>query len=175
MDSNIVRLRSGSLMEPFLSSPEQKSDRTVHRAFFRLLACVLITLLWAGSPAVVNAQSANSTRADSSFERQLQADPGQSRSESRSVKSIPNQPPNSFIQYGDVWGCNDGFDKSGNKCVSIFSKIGGQPDNSYVQYGTIWGCRKGFRREGNKCVSIFTKRKVISKKEEGISKFFSSQ
>ena len=148
----------------------------MHRAFFRLLACVLITVLWVGLPGLAGAQSASGTKADSSpdssYDRQLQVNPGRSRSESGSVKLIPNQPPNSFIQYGDVWGCNDGFDKSGNKCVSIFSKIGGQPENSYVQYGTIWGCERGFRREGKKCVSIFTKRKVIPKKKDGEFPFY---
>ncbi len=148
----------------------------MQRVFYRLFACVLIPVLWIGLPAVAGAQSAYSTKADSSpdssYDRQLQVNPGRSRLGSGTVKSIPDQPPNSFVQYGDVWGCNDGFDKSGNKCVSIFSKIGGQPENSYVQYGTIWGCKRGFRKEDNKCVSIFTKRKVISRKKEGEFPFY---
>lgn len=161
----------------FLVSLKQQSDRAVPRAFSRLFACVLVPVLWIGLPAVAGAQSANTTKAksspDSSYERQLQANPA--RKKNRSVKVTPDQPSNSYVQYGDVWGCNDGFDKSANTCVSIFAKIGGQPENSYVQYGTIWGCKRGFRKEGNKCVSIFTKKKVIPKKKSGMSKFFSSQ
>lgn len=142
----------------------RKLERTVHKAFLGLLACVLITVLWLGMPAKAGAQSANDSAPTSSYERQREANPGQVKS--RSVKVTPDQPPNSFVQYGDVWGCNDGFDKTKNKCVSIFSKIGGPPENSYVQYGTIWGCKKGYTRDGNKCVSIFTKRKVYLKKDD---------
>ncbi len=166
-------MRSGLEVDPFLGSLKQKLDRSVARVFYRLFACVLIPVLWIGLPAVAGAQSAKGKKADSSYERQLQVNPG--RSVESSVKVTPDQPSNSFIQYGDVWGCNDGFDKLANTCVSIFSKIGGQPENSYVQYGTIWGCTKGFSREGNTCVSIFTKRRVIPKKKEGMSKFFSSR
>ena len=168
-----VRMRSGLEVDPFLGSLKQKLDRSVARVFYRLFACVLIPVLWIGLPAVAGAQSAKGKKADSSYERQLQVNPR--RSFNSFVKVTPDQPSNSFVQYGEVWGCNDGFDKSGNKCVSIFAEIGGQPENSYVQYGTIWGCTRGYRREGNKCESIFTKKKVISKNKDGMSKFFSSQ
>ncbi len=143
------------------------------RAFFRLLACVSITLLWVGLPVIAGAQSANGQNPDSSYSRQLQANSG--RLETRSVKLTPGQPPNSFIQYGEVWGCNRGFTKSGSKCISIFSKFGGPPENSYVQYGTIWGCTAGFRKEANKCVSVFTKKKVVLKTKDGESLASSSQ
>ncbi len=161
-----------------MGSMKQNSNRAVARVFSRLFACVLIPVLWIGLPAVAGAQSANDKKADSSpdssYERQLQASPGQTKT--GSAKVTPDQPQNSFIQYGDVWGCNDGFDKSGTECVSIFSEIGGQPENSYVQYGTIWGCTRGFSREGNRCVSIFTKKRVIlQKKKDGMARFFSSQ
>lgn len=145
----------------------------MHRAFFRLLACVLITVFGVGLPGMAGAQSANGNKPDSSYSRQLQADTG--RSDTKSVKLTPDQPPNSFIQYGEVWGCYDGFTKLGNKCVSIFSKFGGQPENSYVQYRTIWGCTAGFTKEGNKCVSVFTKKKVVLKTEDGESRDSSSQ
>ena len=147
-----------------MGSLKQKSDRTVPRAFFRLLACALITVLWVGLPAVAGAQSANGKKPDSSLSRQLQANAG--RAETRSVNLTPGQPPNSFVQYGDVWGCYDGFTKLGSKCISNFSKFGGQPENSYVQYRTIWGCKAGFTKEGNKCVSVFTKKKVVLKTED---------
>ena len=157
-----------------MGSMKQNSDHAVAGVFSRLCACVLIPVLWIGLPAVAGAQGADSKTDYSSYERQLQASPV--RTKSRSIKVTPDQPPNSFIQYGDVWGCNDGFDKSGNTCVSIFSKFGGPPENSYVQYGTIWGCTRGFRREDNKCVSVFTKKKAVLKKEKGgMAKFFSSQ
>ena len=138
----------------------------MHKAFFRLLACVLITVLWVGLPAMAGAQSANDKKPDSSYSRQLQANAG--RSETKSVRVTPDQPPNSYVQYGDVWGCYDGFTKLGSKCISIFSKIGGPPENSYVQYRTIWGCTAGFRKEGSKCVSVFTKKKVRLKTEDGV-------
>ncbi len=144
------------------------------KIFYRYLACVLIPVLWIGLPAATGAQSAKGEQADSSYERQLEVNPD--RTKNRSVKVTPDQPPNSFIQYGDVWGCNDGFDKSGTQCVSIFDEYGGQPENSYVQYGTIWGCTRGFRREGATCVSVFTKKKAyVKKKKEGIARFFPSQ
>ena len=169
-----VRLRSGLEGDPFLGSLKQKSDRSVPRVLYRLFACVLVPVLWIGLPAVAGAQSAKGKKADSSHERQLQANPG--RSLNGSVKLTPDQPPNSFIQYGDIWGCNDGFDKLANTCVSIFAKFGGQPENSYVQYGTIWGCKRGFRREDNKCESIFTKKKMVLKKSKfGKSPAYSSR
>ncbi len=152
-------------MGPFLGSLKQKSDRIVHRAFFRLLACVLITVLGVGLPAKASAQSANDIKPNSAQNRQLLADPGRSEIRS-SVKLTPDQPPNSYVQYGDVWGCHDGFTKLGSKCISIFSKIGGPPENSYVQYRTIWGCTAGFRKEGSKCVTVFTKKKVRLKTED---------
>ncbi len=159
-------------VDPFSGSLKQKSDRAVPRGFYRLFACVLIPVLWIGLPAAAGAQSAKGKKADSSYERQLQAN--SARTKSSSVKLIPDQPPNSFIQYGDVWGCNDGFDKSGNTCVSIFAELGGQPENSYVQYGTIWGCKRGYSREDNKCESIFTKRRVISRTNNGNPPAYSS-
>ena len=122
---------------------------------------------------MAGAQSANSQKPDSSYSRQLQANAG--RSDTKSVKLTPDQPPNSFIQYGEVWGCYDGFTKLGNKCVSIFSKFGGQPENSYVQYRTVWGCTAGFTKEGGKCVSVFAKKKVVLKTEDGESRDSSSQ
>ena len=134
-------------------------------AFFRLLACVLITVLWVGLPAIASAQSAKGNKPDSSYGRQLQANSGRVDTR-RSVKLTPDQPPNSFVQYGEVWGCNKGFTKSGNRCISIFSKFGGPPLNSYVQYGSVWGCTAGFRKEGNRCVSVFTKKKVVVKTED---------
>ena len=122
---------------------------------------------------MASAQSANDIKPDSALNRQLLAVPGRSETRS-SVKLTPDQPPNSFVQYGDVWGCHDGFTKSGEKCISIFSKYGGQPENSYVQYRTIWGCTAGFRKEGSKCVSVFTKRKGRMKTEgEGFIEFLS--
>ncbi len=72
----------------------------MHKAFLRLLACVLITILWVGASAKVSAQSAYGEAPTSSYERQIEASPSQAKS--RSVKIIPDQPPNSFIQYGDV-------------------------------------------------------------------------
>ena len=121
---------------------------------------------------MAGAQSASGKKPDSSYSRQLQAKPA--RPVYRSAKLTPDQPPNSFVQYGDVWGCHDGFTKSGEKCISIFSKYGGQPENSYVQYRTIWGCTAGFRKEGSKCVSVFTKRKGRMKTEgEGFIEFLS--
>ena len=136
----------------------------MHRSFFRFLAGVLVMVLGVGLPAVAGAQSANGKKPDSSYSRQLQANAGRVETLG-SDKLLPDQPPNSFIQYGEVWGCNDGFTKSGNKCVSIFSKFGGQPANSFVQYRTIWGCTAGFTKERNKCVSVFTKKRVVLRKK----------
>lgn len=110
---------------------------------------------------MAGAQSANGNKPDSSHSRQLQANPDQVAI--KSFKATPDQPPNSYVQYGEVWGCYDGFTKLGNKCISIFSKFGGQPKNSFVQYRTIWGCTAGFTKEANKCVSVFTKKKAVLK------------
>ena len=123
---------------------------------------------------MAGAQSANGQKPDSSLARQLQANAGQ-REISKYVKVTPDQPPNSFVQYGEVWGCYDGYTKSGSKCVSIFSKFGGQPENSYVQYRTVWGCKAGFRKENNRCVSVFTKKKVVLRDEDGEPVASSSQ
>jgi len=145
----------------------------MHSAFFRFAAYVSVTVLWAGFPAGAGAQDANGKKPDSSHSRQLLAQPGPTP-EPTFTKSIPRQPANSFVQYGDVWGCNDGFRKLGKKCVSIFSKAGGQPANSFVQYRTIWGCDDGFKKEGNKCVSVFTKSSVSMKTKDGKSPVSSS-
>lgn len=143
-------------MDPFLGSPKQKSDRTVQRAFFSLLASVLIAVLWVGMPAVAGAQTADDKKPDSIHTRQRDAIFVPSNKSFTAVKPTLDQPPNSFVQYGDVWGCDDGFTKKGNTCISIFSKNGGQPENSFVQYGTKWGCNDGFRKVGDKCVDIFS-------------------
>ena len=155
---NVVRLRSGSL--------RPRLDRTVHRVIFRSLACLLAMVLWVGSPAVARADSHKGEKLSSSYDRQLDAASTLSKKGSGSVDLVHNQPPNSFVQYGDVWGCNDGYRKTATTCVSIFAAFGGQPTNSYVQYGTIWGCKDGFRKETDKCVSAFTKRKSGSKAKE---------
>lgn len=144
-----------------MGSSKRNSDRAVHRVVFHLLASVLIAVLWVGLPATAGAQSANGNKPDSSHSRQLQANPDQVAI--KSFKATPDQPPNSYVQYGEVWGCYDGFTKLGNKCISIFSKFGGQPKNSFVQYRTIWGCTAGFTKEANKCVSVFTKKKAVLK------------
>ena len=71
-----------------------------------------------------------------------------------SSAQVPGQPANSWV-YGANWYCNDGFQKAGNQCVSIFASIGGrQPANSWV-YKTNWYCNDGFQKAGNQCVSIF--------------------
>ena len=137
----------------------------MHRAFLRLFAGVLIAVLSVGLPAMAGPKSANGKKPDSSLSRQLDAKPA--RQQYRSAKMIPGQPPNSFVQYGEIWGCNDGFTKLGAKCISIFSKIGGPPENSYVQYRTIWGCTAGFTKEGSKCVSVFTKKRIGLKTANG--------
>ena len=123
---------------------------------------------------IASAQSPNGNKPDSSHSRQLQANSGRT-STGKNVKLTPGQPPNSFVQYGEVWGCNKGFTKSGSQCISIFSKFGGPPENSYVQYGTIWGCTAGFTKDANKCVSVFIKKKMFVKTEDGESLASSSQ
>ena len=68
---------------------------------------------------------------------------------------MPGQPPNSYV-VGANWYCKEGFQKSGESCVSIFSTMpGGQPPNSYV-VGANWYCKKGFQKSGESCVSIFS-------------------
>ena len=134
---------------------------------------ILIAVFWAGMPVTAYAQSAKEIKPDSSFERQRQV--SASPSAKGSIETPFVQPPNSFIQYGDIWGCNDGYDKLKNACVSIFSKFGGPPEHSYVQYGTIWGCKRGFSRESNKCISIFDIRRVGSRAKTQNSSFSSSR
>ena len=115
-------------------------------------------------PGAANARHGEGKEHDTSLDRQLNAQPRQTAS--RSAITLANKPANSFIQYGEVWGCDDGFTKSGATCVSIFSKTGGQPQNSYVQYRTIWGCEDGFTKQSGKCVSIYAKKRVIAKKKD---------
>ncbi len=67
---------------------------------------------------------------------------------------MPRQPPNSWV-HGINWYCNDGFEKSGNSCVSIFAGMPRQPPNSWV-HGSNWYCNDGFKKSGNSCVSIFS-------------------
>ena len=124
-------------------------------------------------PIMANAEHGGEKHPDTSLDRQLNAKPKQTTA--RTAITNANKPANSFIQYGEVWGCDDGFTKSGQKCVSIFANVGGQPENSYVQYRTIWGCEEGFRKESGKCVSIFTKKKVFPKKEDETAFSFSSK
>ena len=38
-----------------------------------------------------------------------------------SIAQIPGQPANSWV-HGSNWYCNDGYQKSGNECVSIFAE-----------------------------------------------------
>ena len=67
---------------------------------------------------------------------------------------VPGKPANSYVS-GQNWYCVDGFQKSGNECVSIFANFpSGKPSNSYVS-GQNWYCVDGFQKSGNSCVSIF--------------------
>jgi hypothetical protein len=72
-----------------------------------------------------------------------------------SIAQIPGQPANSWVS-GQNWYCNEGFQKSGNECVSIFATFPGgrQPPNSWVS-GQNWYCREGYEKLGNECISIF--------------------
>jgi len=72
-----------------------------------------------------------------------------------SYSKVPGQPENSYVS-GNNWYCHDGYEKSGNQCISIFVKMGGQPENSYVS-GNNWYCHDGYEKSGNQCISIFAK------------------
>ena len=77
-----------------------------------------------------------------------------------SQAGMQGQPANSWV-HGSNWYCNDGFKKSGNKCVSIFAGMASQPANSWV-HSSNWYCNDGFKKSGNKCVSIFAGKQVES-------------
>jgi len=67
---------------------------------------------------------------------------------------MPGQPENSYIR-GSNWYCNSGYEKSGQRCVSIFANFpNGQPENSYIR-GSNWYCNSGYEKSGQRCVSIF--------------------
>ena len=72
-----------------------------------------------------------------------------------SFAEISGQPANSYVS-GTSWFCRDGYQKSGNSCLSIFANFpNGQPTNSYVS-GTSWFCRDGYKKFGENCISIFS-------------------
>ena len=65
-----------------------------------------------------------------------------------SSTSQSRTPANSWVS-GSTWYCNDGYQKSGNSCVSIKA-----PANSWVS-GSTWYCSDGYKKVGNSCISIY--------------------
>lgn len=77
--------------------------------------------------------------------------------------------PDNSTQYGNFWLCNEGFQKSGDRCERIIA-----PQNAHV-IGNMWMCDEGYRRVGNSCqrLSVPTNAYVIGNMwlcEEGYKK-----
>ena len=82
---------------------------------------------------------------------------------------VPGKPANSYVS-GQNWYCVDGFQKSGNECISIFANFpSGKPANSYVS-GQNWYCVDGFKKSGNECISIFSSELIVQNQKPKNSK-----
>jgi len=52
--------------------------------------------------------------------------------------------------YGNGWSCDQGFYKSGGKCIAV--KI---PQNGKLNYlGNGWDCQRGFYKSGAQCIKV---------------------
>lgn len=53
--------------------------------------------------------------------------------------------PENSTQFGDLWICNEGYEKSGDQCERIIA-----PKNAHI-IGNMWMCDEGYRKVGNSC------------------------
>ena len=65
-----------------------------------------------------------------------------------------SNPPNSHVIYGDMWMCNNGYQRQGDSCVKI-----NVPANAHA-VGGMWMCNMGYKKNGQGCTEMSKEEKI---------------